>query len=46
MLHGPNGSTKTSSVEALANAMSHTVDDAGMVFHFNWVFPRVKVFIL
>ena len=41
LLHGPNGSAKTSLVEALMyglEAYSHT--DEGALYRFNWVFPR------
>jgi len=40
LLHGPNGSSKTSTVESISQAMqeySHT--EAGAVYRFNWVFP-------
>lgn len=40
LLHGPNGSAKSSTVEAIANAMqSYSETDEGAVYRFNWVFP-------
>ena len=41
MLHGPNGSAKTSFVQCLARAMVHySHTDEGSLYSFNWVFPR------
>lgn len=43
LLHGPNGSAKSSTVEAIAKAMeeySHT--EEGVVYRFNWIFPTDK----
>jgi predicted Ser/Thr protein kinase len=40
LLHGPNGSAKTSIIQALTRAaevFSHT--DDGAIYRFNWVFP-------
>ncbi len=44
LLHGPNGSAKTSFVQCLARAMVHySHHDEGAVYTFNWVFPRGTV---
>ncbi len=43
MLHGPNGSSKTSTIEAIAHTMQmYSEEDAGAVYRFNWVFPTDK----
>ena len=44
LLHGPNGSAKSSLVSCLMRALeaySHT--DEGALYRFNWVFPSAKV---
>lgn len=44
LLHGPNGSAKTSIVQTVSRAAelySHT--EEGAVYRFNWVFPVAKV---
>lgn len=44
LLHGPNGSAKTSIIQALTRAaevFSHT--DDGALYRFNWVFPTGSV---
>ncbi|HEY4222688.1 MAG TPA: serine protein kinase PrkA, partial [Myxococcota bacterium] len=44
LLHGPNGSAKTSIIQALTRASevySHT--DDGALYRFNWVFPTGQV---
>jgi predicted Ser/Thr protein kinase len=44
LLHGPNGSAKSSLIQALMSGMerySHTPE--GAVYTFNWVFPHEKV---
>lgn len=44
LLHGPNGSAKTSIVHALisaAEAYSHT--EEGAIYQFNWIFPRKEI---
>jgi predicted Ser/Thr protein kinase len=44
LLHGPNGSAKTSLIQALTRAAevySHT--DDGALYRFNWVFPTGSV---
>lgn len=44
LLHGPNGSAKTSIIQALTRAAevySHT--DDGAIYRFNWVFPTGSV---
>lgn len=44
LLHGPNGSSKSSTIETLAQAMelySKTPD--GAIYRFNWIFPNEKI---
>lgn len=44
LLHGPNGSAKSSLLSCLARgieAYSHL--DAGALYRFNWIFPSMKV---
>ena len=44
LLHGPNGSAKTSTIEAIANAMQkYSTTDDGAIYTFNWIFPTEKV---
>ncbi len=44
MLHGPNGSAKSSFVECLAMGLEHySTQPEGAVYRFNWVFPASKV---
>jgi len=44
MLHGPNGSAKSSLVECLAQALEdYSTKDVGAVYRFNWVFPSNRV---
>lgn len=41
LLHGPNGSAKTSFVQCLARAMVHySRTPQGAVYTFNWIFPK------
>lgn len=43
LLHGPNGSAKTSTVETISNAMKiYSEQDEGAVYRFNWIFPSDK----
>ncbi len=43
LLHGPNGSAKTSVIESLAHAMQkYSETDEGAVYRFNWIFPTDK----
>lgn len=43
LLHGPNGSAKSSIVESLAYAMHrYSQTDEGAVYRFNWIFPTEK----
>jgi predicted Ser/Thr protein kinase len=44
LLHGPNGSAKSTFVACVARALEHysTLDD-GAVYRFNWVFPSQKL---
>lgn len=44
LLHGPNGSSKSSTAEALAQALEeYSRSDQGAVYRFNWVFPNEKL---
>lgn len=44
LLHGPNGSSKSSTAEALAQAMEeYSRTDDGAIYRFNWVFPNEKL---
>ena len=41
LLHGPNGSAKTSLVQALMRAAEHySYSDEGALYQFSWVFPK------
>ena len=41
LLHGPNGSAKTSTIETIAASMrDYSFTDEGSVYRFNWVFPQ------
>ncbi len=44
LLHGPNGSAKSTFVACLQRAMEHysTLDD-GALYKFNWIFPQQKL---
>lgn len=40
LLHGPNGSAKSTCVAAIARALEdYSRQDAGAIYRFNWVFP-------
>lgn len=44
LLHGPNGSAKTSTIEQIAWGMQkYSETDDGAVYRFNWIFPTDKV---
>lgn len=44
LLHGPNGSAKSSTVEAIAHAMQrYSESEAGAVYRFNWIFPTERI---
>lgn len=44
LLHGPNGSSKSSTAEALAQALEeYSKTDDGAIYRFNWVFPNEKL---
>jgi len=44
MLHGPNGSAKSSFVDCLAQALEHySTLDEGSIYSFNWIFPSTRV---
>lgn len=44
LLHGPNGSAKTSTVEQIAWGMQKYSElEEGAVYRFNWIFPTEKV---
>ena len=43
LLHGPNGSAKSSTIEAIGNAMQrYSATAEGAVYSFNWIFPTDK----
>ena len=43
VLHGPNGSAKTSMIESVTHAMrKYSETDGGAVYKFNWIFPTDK----
>ena len=43
VLHGPNGSAKSSIIESLAHAMRrYSETEEGAVYRFNWIFPTDK----
>ncbi|MCX6127742.1 MAG: hypothetical protein NTX25_01600 [Proteobacteria bacterium] len=43
LLHGPNGSAKTSIIESIGHAMQkYSETDDGAVYRFNWIFPTDK----
>lgn len=44
MLHGPNGSAKSSLIECVGQALEHYSSlEVGAVYRFNWVFPSSRV---
>jgi serine protein kinase len=44
LLHGPNGSSKSSTADALAVALEeYSRTDEGAVYRFNWIFPNDKI---
>ena len=44
LLHGPNGSAKSTFIRAIARAMEHySKSDEGALYRFNWVFPTEKL---
>lgn len=44
LLHGPNGSSKSSTADALAHALEeYSRTDEGAVYKFNWIFPSDKI---
>ncbi len=44
LLHGPNGSSKSTITEMLARAMEHYSSlDEGAIYRFNWIFPTQAV---
>lgn len=43
LMHGPNGSSKSSTVESISYAMQKYSElEAGAVYRFNWIFPTEK----
>ncbi|MCA9605189.1 MAG: serine protein kinase PrkA [Myxococcales bacterium] len=43
LLHGPNGSAKSTFVSCLMRALEHySQQDAGALYRFSWIFPRGK----
>ncbi|BBH51632.1 hypothetical protein [Fluviispira sanaruensis] len=44
LLHGPNGSSKSSTAESLANGLEeYSKTEEGAVYKFNWIFPSDKI---
>ncbi len=44
VMHGPNGSSKSSTVEAIGSAMQRYSEiPQGAVYTFNWIFPTEKI---
>jgi serine protein kinase len=44
LLHGPNGSAKSSFIQCLSHGMEHySTLDEGAVYRFNWVFPSRSI---
>jgi serine protein kinase len=44
LLHGPNGSAKTSLIRAIIRGMEHySTTPAGALYHFRWLFPSEKI---
>lgn len=44
LLHGPNGSAKTSLVACIAQALEeYSATDEGCLYRFSWIFPTEKV---
>lgn len=44
LLHGPNGSAKSTLINCIARAMEHYSElDEGALYRFNWIFPSQKV---
>lgn len=44
LLHGPNGSAKSSLISCIMRALSHySQQDAGALYRFNWIFPTHRI---
>lgn len=44
LLHGPNGSSKSSTAEAIASGLEeYSKTEQGAVYKFNWIFPSDKI---
>lgn len=44
LLHGPNGSAKSSFIQCLARGLEdYSTRDEGAIYRFNWVFPSSRV---
>ncbi len=44
LLHGPNGSAKTTLIRAIVQGMEHySTTDAGALYRFRWIFPTEKL---
>ncbi len=44
LLHGPNGSAKSSLLECLAAGLEHySAQEEGLAYRFNWVFPSIRI---
>jgi len=40
LLHGPNGSAKSTTIQAMMHAMTHySIQNEGSLYRFNWIFP-------
>ncbi|MBP6836330.1 MAG: serine protein kinase PrkA [Kofleriaceae bacterium] len=43
MLHGPNGSAKSTFIRCLGRGVEHySTQDDGAIYRFNWIFPKAK----
>ncbi|TNF27391.1 MAG: serine protein kinase PrkA [Deltaproteobacteria bacterium] len=44
LLHGPNGSAKSSLIECVCQAIEHySAEQEGSIYRFNWIFPSMNV---
>ena len=44
LLHGPNGSSKSTLVQCLMRGLEHySAQDEGALYRFNWIFPEEKI---
>ena len=43
VLHGPNGSSKSSTIDSISSAMErYSHEEEGAVYRFSWIFPKDK----